>query len=159
MGRIIEVARSANMGSEEVLNTKYKTGEAIVKGTVLSFDANGELVVGSSTPATLLTAKICGVALEAAASKPGWDAANSPTQVTGRKQEVAYAVPNPNTVFQARGSADPAQTNVGVQYELAVSAGEWYVNFSGTTSLMVTVVDVDIPNKIVFFKFLPAAVE
>lgn len=159
MGRILEVARTNTMSAEEVRSGKYKTSEAIVKGSILSFDGNGELVVGSATPATLLSAKIAGVALEPAGSKPGWDAANSPTVITGRKQEVSYAVPNPLTEFQARGSADPAQANVGVDYELAVSAGEWYVNFSGTTSLMVRVTRVDVPNKIVFFKFLPAAVE
>jgi hypothetical protein len=159
MGRILEVARTNTMSAEEVRSEKYKTGEAIVKGTVLSLDANGELIVGSATPATLLAAKIVGIALEPAASKPGYDAANSPTVVTGRAQEVSYAVPNPLTEFSARGSVTPAQTNVGVDYELAVSSGEWYVNFSGTTSTMVRVTRVDIPNAIVYFKFLPAAVE
>ena len=154
MGRIIEVARSGNRGSEEVVSTKYKTGESIVKGSLVVKDANGELTLCGADPAA-----VYGVALEAAGSKPGYDAANSPLVVTGRVQEISVAKANANTVFSMRGSSDPAVSNEGKSYGVTNSSGEWILDLTDTTNTIFAVLEVDVTNKIFYGKFIPAKIQ
>lgn len=141
----------------EVLSGKYKTGELIVNGTVMTQDANGELIVAAADPT-----RIVGVALEAAASKPGYDAANSPTVVTGRVQEVSYAVANADGVFTARAETAgvltaPLQANVGVRYGIVKNGTEWRIDLSDVAATRLVIVDVDITNGVWFFRWLPSA--
>jgi hypothetical protein len=144
-------------GFPEVLSGKYKTGELIVVGTILQLDANGELIVGVADPVDIV-----GVALQAAASGPGWDAGNSPTVVTGRVQEISYTVANESTVFVSRADntgvlTDPLQTNIGEGYGLMNVAGEWRIDLTDTTAKRITVVDVELTAKLWYWKFTPAA--
>lgn len=144
----------------DIQSGKYKTSEAIINGTLLALDANGELLVhGGGTDVDCV-----GVALEAAGSKPGWDAGNSPTVVTGRVQEVSYAVANEDTVFAIRqddGSGNlvaAAQTHVGETYGvLKTAGGEWRIDRSETTTKIFRIVDVDITNNVTYVKFVASA--
>jgi hypothetical protein len=143
-----------------IISGKYKTGEAIINGSLLAIDANGELILHLGGT----NVDCAGVALEAAGSKLGYDAANSPTVVTGRVQEVSYAVADLNTVFAIRqedGSGNlvaAAQTHIGEAYGVIKTAGgEWRIDRSEATTLVFMIVDVDIPNNVTFVQFLASA--
>jgi hypothetical protein len=150
-----------NLGDvPEILSGKYKTAEAILIGSLLQLDANGELILAvGADPVDLV-----GVAQEPAGSKPGWDLANAAqtTVVTGRVQEVSYAVINENTVFVMRAETAtvltaPLQTNVGKGYGIIINGTEWRIDLADTTNKRVTVVDWDQTNGLFFVKFTPAA--
>lgn len=150
-----------NLGDvPEILNGKYKTGEAIIIGSILQQDANGELILAIGADPLAL----CGIAMEAAGSKPGFDLANAAvtTVVTGRVQELAYCVLNENTVFVMRAEnagvvTAPLQTNVGKSYGIIINGTEWRIDLTDTTNKRVTVVDWDLTNGLWFVKFRPAA--
>lgn len=133
----------------------YKTGEAIVIGSVLVY-SSGELAVAGADPT-----EIVGVALQAAGTSPGYDAANSPTVITGRSQKISVVRPDNVTVFQATltnnssATATPAQADVGVQYGLTAYNGIVTVDKNKTgASARVEVVGFDEDQDVVFFKFL-----
>lgn len=143
-----------------ILSGAYKTGEAIVNGSLVTIDTDGLLNLHAGGT----DVDVAGVALEAAASKPGWDAANSPTVVTGRVQEVSYAVADQATVFAIRqedGSGNlvaAAQTHVGETYGvLKTASGEWRIDRSETTTKVFLIVDVDVDEDVTFVKFVAAA--
>lgn len=111
-------------------------------------------------------ALIAGVALADANTNPGFNAANSPTVVTGQEQRVSIALANTVTVFSAtftNGTAvriAPAQTDVGIAYGITAYAGIWTVDKAKTAgSARVTITDVDIFNNLVYFKFLAANIQ
>jgi hypothetical protein len=132
----------------------FKTG-AIVK-------LSSGLLVEDTAGAGALT--ILGVALAPAFSAPGYDAANSPTVVTGRSGYVSVALADGNTIFSGRGvngGTDPVTpvvaTHIGVQYGLAVDgAGVWYIDIANVTNLAVVITGVDIDQKIFYFRFIAA---
>lgn len=160
MGRIVQPADFVGL-TPDVVSGKYKTSEAILTGSLLVIDSNGEFTVCGVDPAV-----IDAVALEPAASKPGWDMANSSQiiAVTGRVQEVSAARANRTTVFSSRiedGSGNivtPAQTNIDEEYGITKDAnGEWYVNTAKTgADARVRIRDFDATEKVVFWKFLEA---
>jgi len=160
--RPIQFARRGGTGVPYIQSQKYKTGEAIIKGTVLAEDANGELIVhlGGTNVA------VVGIALEAAGSRPGFDAANSPTVVTGRKQEISFIVADLESVFSAQLTGDAgvtvttaAQTHVGEEYGIVVDAnGIWYVDTTETTTKIFDIIDFDPDLNVVFVKFREAAI-
>jgi hypothetical protein len=145
----------------DILSAKYKTGESIVQGSLLARDSAGELILHTGTTAI----NVVGVALEKAASKPGWDAANSPTVVTGRVQEDSFAQADIDTVYSIRqedGSGNlvaPVQTHIGEQYGVLNVSGEWRLDRSETTTKIFRIVDIDIANGLTFVKFLATAIE
>lgn len=161
MGRIIQPARIPGSGAAapDVLSGVYATGQTFIKGALLTYNAAGELTECAADPAA-----VAGVALEKAGSKPGFDAANSPTVVTGRVQEVSFAKANRSTVFSMRainGGTDPVtplQTNIDEAYGVAkTAAGEWVLDLAETTAKVFEIVDIDVDQKIFFCKFLEAA--
>lgn len=101
---------------------------------------------------------IVGVALEDAASKPGWEVANASDVIatTGRVQEVSVAIANDVTVFSSAGDRAPLATDVGVQYGIVNVAGVWSVDTTDVVATRVVIVDVDLLENIFFFKFLEA---
>ena len=160
MGRIIQPARvpGAGVAAPDIISGYYATGQTFIKGALLVHNSSGELTECGADPAT-----VAGVALEKAGSKPGYDAANSPTVVTGRVQEVSYAKANRQTVFSMRavnGGTDPVtptQTMIDEAYGvLKTGAGEWVLDQAETTAKVFEIVDIDIDNKIFFCKFLEA---
>lgn len=158
MGRVFQPARVAEGEVPYVQSVQYKTGEAIIRGSVVLVDANGQLNLAGADPAS-----IYGVALEPAGSKPGFDAANSPTVVTGRVQEVSTAVASRLSIFSGRmedGSGNivaPLQTHIGEQYGIAKDAnGEWFIDESETTNKRVQIIDIDTVVGVHLFKFLEA---
>lgn len=163
-GRFIQPARQpgAGLAAPDVLSGKYKTGETFKKGAVLIYDANGELTVAGTAPII----DIAGIALQAAGSGPGRElsGASNVLQVTGLNQEVSFAKANLMTVFSARGKSaaggdgvTPTQTQIGEEAGFSVDAtGTWRLDLDLVDAAVI--VDIDIDQKIYFFKFLQAAI-
>lgn len=164
MGRIFVPARTPTSSAPEGQSMQYTTGQAFLKGALLVYDTAGNAgnVIEGTSPNP---AAIVGIALEAPASKPGF-ALNFDAAVvarTGTVQQVSVAKANRITIFSGRmvnGGTDPvtpAVTDIGVAYEvLKTGAGEWVVNQAAVVNTKVEIVDIDVANKIVFFRFLEA---
>lgn len=158
MGRRFIPARTPDGEVPEVQSVSYLTGQLIVRGAVVFTDAAGLLNLAGANPASIL-----GVALEDAASKPGWQAANSPTVITGRVQEVSTAIANRSSVFSGRmisGATDPftpLQADLNTSFNIVNQGnGDWVIDHANVAAARVRVVDVDIPNNLALFKFLEA---
>lgn len=145
-------ASRGNNGVPLVNSEKYKTGEAIVVGSLVLFDGNGELTLfGGGTDAV-----VEGVALEAAGSKLNYGepfSSQTTGVVAGRAQEISYAKADRETIFTCRGvnggtdPVTPLQTHIGEQYGVAVSAdGSWYLDIAETTTKICQIVGI-IPSQ------------
>lgn len=165
--KAIMPARLMMGGMPQVRSQKYKTSEAIIKGSVIGQDGNGELVLLTSDTSNPADHSIIGVAAEAAGSRPGFEISHDSRLVatTGRKQEISYFVANHNEEFIAQISADgstvttPTQALVGDVYKLSKAAnGLWYVDSSDVDPDNVIITDVDLINDFVFFKFRADAI-
>lgn len=146
------VARTTSGNVPRVTSRPYKTGELIISGSPVVLDANGELILCAADPA-----EVTGIALNKAGSTPGWDAANSPTVVTGRKQELSCADANGDTIYGGESAAGtvPTKAHVDGQYGIAKDAnGVWGVDLTDTTNKVVEIVDIDIDRKLFFFKIM-----
>lgn len=163
MARPIQYARRAN-GVPFVRSGKYKTGEAIVFGSLLTVDTNGELTLHGGATAV----DVVGIALEAAGSRPGYDMGHTPIVVTGRKQEISFIQADAETVFSAQLCTDStgatlvtaAQTHIGEEYGVAKDAsGQWLVDTSETTTKVFEIVDIDTDLNVVYVKFMAAALD
>lgn len=165
MAKALEFARRLSGAPvPAVQSTKYKTGEAIVKGSLLLFDANGELTVFAGATGVI----VGGIALEAAGSRAGYNMANSPTVFTGRKQEISYIVPTPDHLFWVEmydssagtGRVTAAQTHLNERYGAAVDAnGNWFLDTSETTSIVFEIIDIDTDLNLAVVKIIPADVQ
>lgn len=146
------VARTISGTVPRVVSRPYKTGEAIIIGSPVVLDANGELTLCGADPA-----EVTGIALNKAGSTPGWDAANSPTVVTNRKQELSCADADGNTIYGGESAAGttPTKAHVDLQCGIAKDAnGVWGVDLTDTVNKVVEIVDVDIARGLFFFKIL-----
>lgn len=160
-GAYITPARMSPGAAPAVQSIQYANGQTFLKGALLAL-TSGQ-VVAATSPVTGAT--IFGVSLEPVASKPGYDAANSPATITGRVQEVSAVRADAITVFSAElvsGSATriaPAQADIGVDIGLNVYSGIWVADKSQlTTNACIRVVDIDIDKGLVFFTFLAARI-
>lgn len=163
MGRLIKAARFTPGAVPETQSHQYANAQTFIVGAALALTAGQ--VVAATSPITGAT--LFGFAEESVATKPGWDAANSPTVITGRVQEVSIARANAQTTFSGQlvnNSAvaiAPTQADVGVNYGLkdytVNGKQEWYVDKNQTAgNACVTIVDIDTDQNIVFFKVMPA---
>lgn len=157
MGRRIQNARMIGTGVPSVQSIGYTTGQTFKKGALLLIQATGLVSECGADPAI-----VSGVALEDAGSKPGWDAANSPVQVTGRAQEVSMLVADRHTIYSMRGinggtdPLTPTQTMIDEQYGVAKVGNDWVLDQAEVTAKVFEIVDIDIDNKIFFCKFMEA---
>ena len=136
---------------------KYKTGEAILNGTVLQHDANGELIIAAADPLDIV-----GVAAQPAGTGPGFGMADSPAVVTGRDQEISYWDANEQQEWVGRAEnagvlTAPLQTNIGESYGLINNGGEWRIDLTETTNKRVYITDVDLKEGLWYFKFAALA--
>jgi hypothetical protein len=145
-------------GVPEIQSLLY-TGTSIVLGSLLKWSS------GSVDVADTNEDEIVGLALQAYATAPGYDAANSPATITGREAKISVVRPNQQTTFLATlttGSSAttvPAQANVGVQYGITAYSGIWTIDVAKTgADARVEVVgfDTTLYGGVVFFKFLAA---
>jgi hypothetical protein len=157
-GRHFFPARTIGGTVPDTKRRVYKSGETWAIGALMVFDANGELVECGADPSL-----ISGVAAQASDTGPGFAMADSPSVITYRALETTIFEANRNTVFSGRGvnggtdPVTPTQTMLDTQFGVAVDAnGIWVVDIADTTNLRVEIVDIDIDNKIFYFKFLEA---
>lgn len=143
----------------EVESIQYANAQTFILGAALQLTAGQ--VVEATSPIT--TAVLYGFSLEGVATKPGWNAANSPTVITGRVQEVSIARANAQTTFgsslvnNSAVAIAPVQADIGVSYGLKAYAGVWVMDKSQTAgNSCATVVDIDTDQNLVFWKPLAA---
>ena len=159
-GRYIKAARTVSKSVPTITQRPYANGQTFKIGAVLIFDGSKNMIEASASPTT-----IAGIAAEPPASHPGFNAANSPTVITGSEQNVGVYDATPDNIFSMRGvngGTDPVvpvqATHVGVKYGAIKDAnGIWALNIADTTNLIFEVIDIDIPNNIFFCKVLAAA--
>lgn len=172
LNRELAPARWGSAGAPVVVSGDYKTGESIIKGSVLTLDGSGLLVVATSDDTNPAAASIAGIALEPAGSKPGYSIGQADvggTSVyTGRVQQVSYAVGNRVTIWSGLASTDgsailtPTQALVGTAAQLTKATnGIWYVDTSETPPDVATVVIVKIDTfiNIVYFTLTAASLQ
>ena len=157
-GRGFYPARTQDGLPPETKRRVYKSAETWAVGALMVFDSNGELVECGADPAA-----VSGVAAQASDTGPGFAMADSPVVITGRPLETTIYEANRSTVFSCRGinggtdPVTPTQTMLDTKFGVAADAnGIWVLDIADTTNLVCEVVDIDIPNKIFFVKFLEA---
>lgn len=156
MGRSFNLARTPS-GTPNVVNYQYTAAQTFRKGALVVDTAAGTVSECGADPTSVL-----GVALEAAASKPGGTGiANSPSYITGgNSNEVAVALADRSQVFSCRGingatdPLTPTQTMIGEQYGVAKVGNDWVLDQAEVTTMSVEIVDIDVDNKIFFVKFM-----
>ena len=158
MARVMNVARFPGGGIPSIQSMEYLAAESIVKGSVLIDDGSGQVKLAATQPTT----GVVGVALEAIATKPGFNMSheNLVTVRTGRVAEVSVAIADLNTVWSAAAKAGTtiAQTHVNEQHDIVLVSGVWQVDLSASGSAGCIVVDIDTNESIVFFKWLSTVI-
>ena len=150
-------------GSPEIGEFTSTAAQTFAAGAVLVF-SSGTVSEGGSNPTDIV-----GVAMGAAFSAPGYDAANSPSPVTWREGTISVAKAESDTnIFVSpmcnntltSTKVTPAATDVGVQYGIAkqtsgAASGQWWVDKNRTTTdARVEITKVDLTNQLMHFKFL-----
>lgn len=160
--RPIRHARRSSSGVPLIQSVPYANGQTFKQGATLVWGAG----TGTVTETAADPQSIAAVAAEAAGSRPGFDAANSPTVVTGRKQEVSAFIVDREEIFAIDGSADgttlytPLIGDLGKLYGLAKDAnGTWYLDTTETTTTSLIVVDIDVDTKTMYVKFKSAVIQ
>ena len=158
MARVMNVARFPGGGIPNIQSMEYLAAELIVKGSVLIDDGAGLVKLAASQPTTV----VVGVALEDIATKPGFNMSheNLVTTRTGRVAEVSVAIADLNTVWSAAAKSGTAiaQTHVNEKHDIVLVSGVWQVDLSASGSPGCVVVDVDLNESIVFFKWLSTVI-
>jgi hypothetical protein len=161
MGSRFEPARTSSL-VESVRGYGALAGQSIVLGSLVLLDANGLLNLCGADPASIL-----GVALNPQGAAPGFAASNSPTLINSLPQvdkvSVALAARDVEFVGQmTNGSATPVTPTVamiGDPFGVVNQSGIWTVDQAEAVNTRVRITDVDIDNKLVFFKFLEANIQ
>lgn len=126
-------------------------GAAIVTGSLCLLASDGELEICGADPTAYI-----GVALGDFNGAAGYGMASGVTQVTYRAQKIPVALAVDSTLFEMKGSSDPALTNIDEAYGVALSAGIWTLDLTETTAKVFHVVDVDLDRKVFICRFLSA---
>jgi hypothetical protein len=171
MPRYIIPARFPAGDAPDIQGMVYApAGQTFVIGAPLVFNGSQQ-VIEATSPIT--TAVLLGVAMQGVDTNPGYQAANTPVNITYRSGVVSVARANRITVFSGNlvnGSSalvTPVQTDIGVNYGLksyvvATMFGNqnvWFVDRSqtaGNACVTVVAIDTTAGNQIVFFKFMEA---
>lgn len=152
--RIIKPARRTGADVPVIQGMEYADGAVIPAGAPLVMNAGN--VVEAASPVAL--ANLVGFTMEPTDSHPGFQAANNPSQVTGRANIVAVAKANKIQQFSAafvNGDANPiapTKADIKQRYGLSKQNGTWVVDKSLTAgNATVTIEDIDTDLNIVFF--------
>lgn len=155
-GKFFTAARNAAGGAAVTQAFVADSAATFIRGAAVLVDTDGELIECGADPA-----KIAGFAAAAASSAPGYSAANSPTVITGRANDVVVYLGDPNTVFSCRGvnggtdPVTPTLTMIGESYGILKDAtGTWTLDLAETTSKSFTIIDIDIDTKTFYVKMV-----
>ena len=158
MARLMNVARFPGGGIPLITSMVFLANESIVKGSVLIDDGAGKVKLAATQP----TSGVVGVALEAIDSKPGFNMShdNLVDVRTGTVSEVSVAIADLNTIWSAAAKAGTAiaQTHVGEEHDIVLVSGVWQVDLSASAADGCVVVDIDLDENIVFFKWLSTVI-
>lgn len=155
MARGFNIARLPT-GTPNIISVTFTAAQTFKKGALVVDTAAGTVSECGADPA-----RIYGVAMEAANTKPGGTGiANSPSIITGGQyKEVSVAIADRVTVFSCRGvngGTDPVvplQTHIGETYGVAKVGNDWVLDLAEVTIMSCEVVDIDVDNNIFFVKF------
>lgn len=153
MPRGFNIARLPT-GTPNIQSIAYTAGQVFKIGALVVDVAAGTVSECGADPASIL-----GVALQGAATGPGFDNAGTPVVVTGQRTEVSVALADRMTTFSCRGvnggtdPVTPLQTHVGETYGVAKVGNDWVLDLAEVTTMQCKVEDIDIDNKIFFVKF------
>lgn len=163
MPQTIQLGRNAAAGNSPSIQEWSYSGGSWVTGAVMIINT-GLAQEAGATPTT----NILGIALQPVDTNLGFQAANSPLQVTGRKSTTSILMANGGRTIY-RGSlvnasptiVVPTVANVGVAYGLSKQGGVWCVDTSltGASSAVVVIAfNTTTPDGgFVFFQFKSAA--
>lgn len=160
MGRKFQPARFAGATAPEHQSMAYTAGQVYKKGAVVIFDGvAGTIIEGGADPTPIV-----GVATEDAASKPGFGVSHDASVVarTGTAAETTVAKATRTVVFSGRmvnGATDPVtpvQADINKVYGILKTGNDWVVDQADVVNTRVEIVDIDIDNKVVLFKFMEA---
>ena len=158
MGRSFNTGRFPSGEAPNILAIVATAAQVFKKGALLK-----QTGAGTVSERTAVTDKVSGVALQDAFSGYGYQAANSPSIITGQSGEVSVAIADAVTVFSCRGvnggtdPVTPTQANIGVVYGVAkTGGGDWVLDLANTTNLVAEVVDIDVDQKIFFVRITAA---
>lgn len=129
----------------------HKRGDPVVA-------TGGEVNECGADPALIL-----GMANEDANSGPGHEPANASQvlQVTNRQYRTSVTIAGPSVIFRGElvngddVTIAPVLADLEAEYGITNAASGWAVD-KGNATDRVHIVDIDIPNKIVYFKVLAA---
>ena len=157
MGRSFNTGRFPVGEAPSILALPVKTGQTFKRLALVVLDGDGLLTECGADPASIL-----GVALQGAFTGPGYDAANTPTVITGRSNECSVAIANDATVFSCRGvnggtdPVTPTATMVNEDYGVVKVGDDWCLDLADAVATRAKIVDIDIDNKVFFVKILEA---
>lgn len=152
MPRGFNIARLLT-GTPDIQSIVYTAAQSFKIGALVVDVAAGTVSECGADPAIIL-----GVALQGAATGPGFDNAGTPAVVTGQRNEVSVALCDRLTIFSCRGvngGTDPViplQTHIGETYGCAKVGNDWVLDLAEVTVMQWKIVDIDIPNNIFFVK-------
>ena len=156
----IRIGRIPGGGQENVVALPYEAAETFLLGAVLTVTSN-ELVQMSDDP----TADIAGIALQGAGTNPGQDAANSPVVITGVFVGVSMALADTVTQYVSDitdGTTSdvatvPTAADIGTTIGLILRADGTWAADRDATGTVITILDIDVDNNSVIWKFTAAA--
>lgn len=139
------------------------SGGTFKKGAAMIISANIAAEAAANP-----TANLIGISAQPVDSNLGFQAANSPLQVTGRNTTCSIFQANRLTIFRSvlTNASDvevtPATADVGTSYGLrkiatGIGAGIWCADKAATACLKVYDFEVNSPDPFVYWKFLEAA--
>ena len=149
MARRFNTYRRTGTTIPRIQEIGYTAGQAFGRNSLVVLDVNGTVVECASPSPPFVT----GVALNAVATKPGFDVANSVQTLvyTGRKTAVSVALADREQEFSCRGvngATDPqipVQADIGQQFGvLKTAGGDWVLNYADQVNPVVQVTDIQI---------------
>lgn len=162
MPRVINVGRfPAGATAPDVRSIAWANGQTFLQGSPLVATA-GVVSECAANPVV-----IYGFAAEPASSRAGYGAANSPTVITGRNQEVTTFLANSTQLFTAalvNGSAvlvAPTAADIGTSIGLSKrtinGVAVWVADKAATAAIQIG--DIDLDGSFVYFKVLAASIQ
>lgn len=160
--RAFNTARRAGTTVPRVQRINYEPGQTYIFGALVVLNANGNVQECAANPPA-----VTGVAMQPAATGPGFDVADaSKTLVyTGRAAATSVAIADAEQEFSARGvngatdPVTPLQTHIGQQYGVIKTAdGSWAINIADQANAVVIVTDINVDRLFFLCKFLPGVI-
>lgn len=152
---------NGNTTGPDIAWLAYDSAATFKPGALLVTASDGELEECGADPAAIKA-----VSLGYANEGPGFKMANNPAVITGRQYKISVALVTPTQIFVGRGvnggtdPVTPTQTMVNESYGVVKdSNGIWAIDLSDTSNTRVTIVRIDIEQKLFFFKFLTANIQ